>query len=229
MQPPSGTPETAMTRQMPPLPVGDANTSSLPPAPTLVSASGDACPNCGATVAADQRYCIECGERRGDPRLPFMDGRSAIEASSAPAQATPYGAYAYAPPIAPNRKWSSGLAMLATLGLLVLAMGVGVLIGNDGGSSNATAQQPVIIGGAGATAATGASDATAASKDSSSKTAAASSSDGDGNTSSGVDAEALAKKNGVKLAPPTVDLGEKCSKGSVGCSDGGEFTGDYFK
>ena len=24
-------------------------------------------------MAADQRYCLECGQRRGDPRLPFMD------------------------------------------------------------------------------------------------------------------------------------------------------------
>ena len=45
----------------------------------------------------------------------------------------------------------------------------------------------------------------------------------------GVDASALAKKNGVKLAPKDVDLGEKCDKGSVGCDDNGTFSGDYFK
>lgn len=102
-------------------------------------------------------------------------------------------------------------------------MGVGVMIGNEGdGSKNALAQQPVVIGGsmAGATAPTGATGTTASDT---SKAAAASVPE----DQAGVNADDVAKKNGVKLAPKDVELGDKCEKGSVGCEDG-EFTGDYF-
>jgi hypothetical protein len=203
---------------MPPVEV--AETSPLPPAPTLISASGDACPSCGALVAADQRYCIECGERRGQPRLPFMDGRTAAEPAAEVVPA--YQQMAYMPPAGPPKsKWNSGIALLSTIALLLLAMGVGVLIGNKGDSGQALAQQPVVIGGA-ATAATGASSATGAESAAASKDAATT-------DKAGVDADAVAKKNGVKLAPKDVDLGGKCEKGSVGCSDSGEFDGEYFK
>ena len=42
------------------------------------------CPSCGA-LAADQRYCLECGHRRGDPRLPFMDAVVFMDAMRRPA------------------------------------------------------------------------------------------------------------------------------------------------
>jgi hypothetical protein len=173
-------------------------------------------------MAADQRYCTDCGERRGDPRLPFMDGRTAAEPPAPIATATAYPVAGYAAPPPAKSKWSSGMALLATIATLLLAMGVGVLIGNKGDNSNAASQQPIIVGGTGATAASGATDAAAASKDS--KGADAST-----ETKAGVDADAVAKKNGVKLAPKDVDLGGKCPKGSVGCNSQGEFTGDYFK
>jgi hypothetical protein len=188
----------------------------------LTIGSGDACPSCGANVAPDQRYCVECGERRGEPRLPFMDGRTAVEpATEVVTPAYPMASYASVPP-QKKSKWSSGMGLLATIGLLLLAMGVGVMIGNNGDDGKALAQQPVVIGGA-ATAATGASGATG------DASATASKSSGSEETKAGVDANAVAKKNGVKLAPKDVDLGGKCAKGSVGCDDSGKFTGDYFK
>ena len=33
--------------------------------------NGEPCANCGSPLAADQRYCLECGTRRGGPRIPF--------------------------------------------------------------------------------------------------------------------------------------------------------------
>ncbi|MBJ7457983.1 MAG: hypothetical protein JHD02_02215 [Thermoleophilaceae bacterium] len=222
MQPTTGTQDTAATRQMPP--VAAAGASSPPPAPMVVGSNGDTCPKCNSMVAADQRYCIECGERRGEPRLPFMDGRTAAQPNVEVLPAPLYPAAGYLPPQAPPKtKLSSGLALLATIATLLLAMGVGVLIGNKGDSSGAAAQQPIILG-SGASAATGASGATAAAAGAGAA-AAASTTD----AKDGVDASALAKKNGVKLAPPDVDLGEKCEKGSVGCDDSGKFSGDYFK
>lgn len=220
MQPPTGTHDTDVTRQMPPVAISDS--SPLPSAPAVVGSQGDNCPKCGALVAADQRYCIECGERRGEPRLPFMDGRTAAQPQTEVVNAVAYPAAGYMmPPPQHKTRLSSGLALLATIATLLLAMGVGVLIGNKGDSNNAAAQAPIIVGG-GATAAAGATGATASSKDSAATAAA-----DDGKA--GVDASALAKKNGVKLAPPDVDLGGECEKGSVGCGDDGKFTGDYFK
>lgn len=224
MNPPTGTKDAAVTREMPPVAARDS--APLPPAPMIVGPVGEACTKCGAPVAADQRYCIECGERQGDPRLPFMDGRTAANPSVEVVQAPAFPAVPY-PPAQPKGKWSSGIALLSTVAVLLLAMGVGVLIG-DAGGEKASSQQPMIVGGVGATTAAGATGATAAT-DNKAAEASAAAADGDGTTEAGVDAEALAKKNGVKLAPKDVDLGEKCEKGSVGCSDEGTFDGDYFK
>ncbi len=32
---------------------------------------GEPCPTCGNPMAADQRYCLNCGVRRGDSRVDF--------------------------------------------------------------------------------------------------------------------------------------------------------------
>src|ERR1700746_3812420 len=34
-----------------------------------VAGTSDHCANCGAPLASDQRYCVNCGERRGKPRF----------------------------------------------------------------------------------------------------------------------------------------------------------------
>ena len=47
------------------------------------------CPSCGAQMAADQRYCLECGLRRGDPRLPFMDAVVFMDAIKRPGRGRP--------------------------------------------------------------------------------------------------------------------------------------------
>lgn len=175
-------------------------------------------------MAADQRYCVECGDRRGEPRLPFMDGRTAMPAAQAPAAIplAPPG-YGGTPPLPTDRR-SAGMALVGTIALLLLAMGVGVMIGNeDDGSANVAAQQPVIIGGAtaGATAATAETGAETAESTKDAKAAS------ETEVKAGVNADQVAEKNGVKLAPKDVGVGDKCKAGSVGCEDG-EFTGEYF-
>ncbi|MBJ7347126.1 MAG: TraR/DksA C4-type zinc finger protein [Thermoleophilaceae bacterium] len=215
-------PSTEATREMPPISLPDS--SPLSSAPLIFGAPGVSCPSCNSMVAPDQRYCVDCGERIGDPRLPVMDGRSAVQPVQQPALT--YPPLAYGPPLAPPKsKWASGIVLLSTIGVLLLAMGVGVMIGDRGDARSAVAQQPVIIGAAGATAPTAGATAATAGTDKS----ASASTDADAETKSGVDANALAKKNGVKLAPSDVDLGEACPKGSVGCDAQGKFTGDYFK
>jgi F0F1-type ATP synthase membrane subunit c/vacuolar-type H+-ATPase subunit K len=95
-------------------------------APTL-GAQGEPCASCGAPLAADQRYCLECGTRREQARLPFRD----ILTAQAPPGAAPTGT--------PEQPARSGLAFLAGLLCLLAALGVGVLIGRSGDDAPTTA------------------------------------------------------------------------------------------
>jgi hypothetical protein len=103
-------------------------------APTL-GAQGEPCATCGAPLAADQRYCLECGTRRAQARLAFRD----ILAGQGP----PPGA---APPSAPAPSdpppARAGLAFLAGLLCLLVALGVGVLIGRSGDDTPTAATTP---------------------------------------------------------------------------------------
>ena len=104
------------------------------PTESLVAGTvGDRCVNCGASLAADQRYCVNCGERRGAPRFTLPVTAAAAE-SSEPLQL-----------VEPKRGWrrrpkpSSGATLVAGVGTLLLALGVGVLIGH-GASGTKTVQ-----------------------------------------------------------------------------------------
>jgi len=92
-------------------------------------------------MAPDQRYCLECGERRtpmssvllgGPPQRP---GAGPSAAAVAPASAP-----------APVDGWQRGstLTVIAGVGVLLLAMGVGVLIGRSGATKPGAAPQQVI-------------------------------------------------------------------------------------
>jgi hypothetical protein len=128
-----------------------ASTSPSRPAP------GGQCPSCGAPLHADQRYCLECGERTV-PMSGFLRGVSDRAASgSASVPPTPPAPPGFSPPPAAGGS-SSMLTVIAGVGVLMLAMGVGVLIGRAGGArqSAAPAAQVITVGagsGAGTTAA----------------------------------------------------------------------------
>jgi hypothetical protein len=114
-------------------------------APTL-GAQGEPCASCGAPLAGDQRYCLECGARRAQARVAFRDILAAGGAPPTP----PAGPPASAPEGSSAR---SGPAFLAGLLCLLAALGVGVLIGNSGGDTPAAAPLPaqvITVGGAAA-------------------------------------------------------------------------------
>lgn len=185
----------------------DPTTSAGDDQPTLALPTGEQCTACGAPLARDQRYCVACGERRGKPRLPFMDGRSR-QATPAPPSAAP------APSGHARRAGgSAGATLVAGVATLVLAMGVGVLIGRSGGNGGggggraaAPAVQVVTVAGGGGAAADTSTTSTGSSTGSKGK----------------AKVRTLPRS---KLPPPTVTLGQR---GSGPGFRRGRFTGDFF-
>jgi len=118
---------------------------------------GEPCAGCGSPLAADQRYCLECGLRRGGARV---DYRQRMTASAASGSESPSPDPAQTPPQAPAAekpaKTERDFAPLAAVGgiaVLGLMLLVGVLIGRGDGDS-APAAAPVVVP-AGAAAAAG--------------------------------------------------------------------------
>lgn len=94
--------------------------------------SASTCPNCGASVVADQRYCLTCGQPCSPVRLAFLDVLQAESELRAPVSIapTPVG---YLPPLQQDvaigwlRRYSGLLALLSVL----LTTGlIGLLIGH---------------------------------------------------------------------------------------------------
>ncbi len=198
---------------------------------SLVAASGEQCPSCGNPVAPDQRYCLNCGQRCGEPRLPFMNAVTFMEAMKRPA------ASSVAPPKKPKRRLSPNAALIAGVGTLLLAMGVGVLIGRSGHDSGAgsAATTPQVIkvegGGGGAateTAGTGVGSTGQPSAGDSSKPGKKAAKKAQARADAGKGAEEVLKPAGnVNLPKATVQPGDKCQDSEAGCK-GGEFTGEFF-
>jgi hypothetical protein len=107
-----------------------------------------ACSACGAPLAADQRYCLECGQR-ATPMSSFLRGEQAPGAEPAPPPAQPPGTVlAGAAPAGEAPRANAALTVIAGVGVLLLAMGIGVLIGRSGGSGKPAPTQVVTVAGA---------------------------------------------------------------------------------
>jgi hypothetical protein len=135
-------------------------TEGAPTTELVTSVAGDRCSNCQTPLAPDQRYCVNCGERRGGARF----SKEMLSAPAAPAAAA-----AAAPPRRQHPRFSSATTLVAGVLTLLVAMGVGVLIGHY--SNNSTPQraadQVITVGGgtgtgAASTGATGAATAATA-------------------------------------------------------------------
>jgi hypothetical protein len=204
----------------------DSMTMTLEELPSpLASTNSDRCPNCSAPMASDQRYCIQCGERRAGGGL-----REALPRTQSAA-----------PPAPPKQRRtffaSPNASLIAGVATLLLAMGVGVLIGRAGHNTQPARNAPAQIitvptassaagasnsGAAGAAATTAAATRVVkhhAAKAHRKATAA--------KAARKTDLQKTAAKSGVKLPPPVVKVGQTCAKGTAGCQ-GGQFTGNYF-
>jgi hypothetical protein len=175
--------------------------------PSLATVPGDQCTSCGAPLAPDQRYCVQCGQRRGQSQLPVA------QPAAAPALARE--------PRGP--RLSHNAALIAGVGTLLLAMGVGVLIGRSGekSPSNASAAPQVITVGGGGTANTAAAAGAKAGKAAKAKST--------GKKASAAQAQKAADKiKGTSLKLPKKSV---VTVGSPGTGPGyqhGKFTGNFF-
>jgi hypothetical protein len=190
----------------------DAGTAEL-----LTAAVGDRCTNCQAPFASDQHYCVNCGERRGKPRFVLPTATATTPAPASPAALAP----------SPRRpRASAGLTLIAGIGTLLLAMGVGVLIGRDSTTSTQRASTPpvqvVSVNGGGGTAAPTQSATGSAPKAKQGRVI---------HISKKVSAAASAAASKVlgasakNLPPPTVTVGQP---GHGPGYQNGHFTGNFF-
>jgi hypothetical protein len=172
----------------------------------LVSPIREQCSACGSAMAADQRYCVECGHRRGPPRVPQLDAIAQRAAETAPSRRPHRGP-----------RVSANTTLLAGIGTLLLALGVGVLIGRSGNGSSAKAPPAQVVTVAGGGTAGTASTTPTASQPATTKAAHGS------EAASKAAAKAAVRKAAAKLQVVTV--------GSPGKGRGyqhGHFTGNFF-
>jgi hypothetical protein len=92
---------------------------------------GDLCAQCGSALATDQRYCLNCGWRRGEPRVDYESRMASTgQLTASPTQAQAPAAFQQSPIFA--------VGTIALLGIMLL---LGVLIGkdSDGGTQTVAA------------------------------------------------------------------------------------------
>lgn len=100
------------------------------------------CRNCGATLAEDQRYCLNCGQRQGEPRVDFQRHLDFKETETVAKRPAP------PPEPVPAEKRQRDYAPLAAAGgiaVLGVMLLIGVLIGRGTGNRSETAVAPQVI------------------------------------------------------------------------------------
>jgi SPOR domain len=96
---------------------------------------GETCAQCGAPLASDQRYCLNCGYRRAETRLPFLgihrDQTAATRTEVVPTR---------------RRELSALWLVVASAAAFALVLGLGILIGSLGdGGKQVVASRPQVI------------------------------------------------------------------------------------
>lgn len=125
-------------------------TSPTQPAPQQPAAvgprHGEPCESCDAPLAADQRYCLNCGHRRGSPRVDYRHYMATAGGDTAPPGEPPAQTVG-ATPAEPERKERdyaplAAVGGIAVLGLMLL---VGVLIGKGNDNSGSSAPSKLVL------------------------------------------------------------------------------------
>jgi hypothetical protein len=122
------------------------STESIASTPQITAASAT-CASCGSPLAEDQRYCLQCGERTAPPSSVLLGGPpSPAAAVQSSASLVPPG---YLPPGVPGaqgggERRGNAVTIISGVGVLLLAMGVGVLIGRSSAAKSNAPVSPVI-------------------------------------------------------------------------------------
>jgi hypothetical protein len=144
-----------------------------------VGNEGETCSQCGSALATDQRYCLNCGARRGESRV---DYETQVMRVGQPATAGPPVGAARAA----SAQWSPVMAIgaIALLGIFLL---LGVLIGKNDNNTTQTvaAQAPATTTTTAATPTTDTTAAAPAKSKGGNKAAAAATAPGAGNVVQG--------------------------------------------
>jgi hypothetical protein len=121
------------------------------PATQVLAREGEPCRECGAPLALDQRYCLNCGRRRGEPRIDFQGylpatGPAGANDSAPTEQLQPATPTDPATGKGAQRDYTPLAAVggIAVLGIMLL---IGVLIGKGEGGGAAATPPPVIVQG----------------------------------------------------------------------------------
>jgi hypothetical protein len=148
------------------------------PIQTPPESDGAKCPSCGAQIAADQRYCLVCGQPCSPVRLPFLDVLQAESELRRPVAYAPPAA-GYLPPLPADegpvgwlRHYSGLFGLIAVLLMCGL---IGLLVGHWLAPSKASPPSIVKIEGTLPAAATSAPTTTATTSTPASQTKAATS------------------------------------------------------
>jgi hypothetical protein len=178
--------------------------------PVLGARHSQGCGACGAAMAADQRYCVECGERRGAPRVSLLEG-AAQRARESPPQPAP----------SPQRRIAPvNSTMIAIIGTLLLALGIGVLIGRSGNTSvKSPPAQVVTISGGPATGTATTTPATGT---------ATTPASGSSSTTAKTKSKAAAKSTSTKSTTPAPKAVKVGTPGHGRGYQNGHFTGNFF-
>ncbi|HEY8082279.1 MAG TPA: hypothetical protein VIE64_01815 [Solirubrobacterales bacterium] len=178
--------------------------STATPQMQALGEAREPCAGCGTPLAADQRYCLNCGQRRAGPRVDFRRYLLPSAGEGAPPE-SPQAPPATVPPSEPpepGRDYAPLAAVggIAVLGLMLL---VGVLIGK-GSDSTAPAPAPILKVNEGAAPST-ASTESGGSKTASTKSSGSSNKPKESGTSAksvagGLTGEAASKSKGTVQA-----------------------------
>jgi len=109
-----------------------------------VGDQGERCLNCNASLAPDQRYCLNCGERRAEARVPFMEILGSTNGSGAVREEHDV---VRGPAAGVGQAVPTPVAIGIGVGVVILLLGFGTVLGSLIGGSN---RQPVVVGQAGA-------------------------------------------------------------------------------
>jgi hypothetical protein len=178
--------------------------------PSVTTAIREQCSACGAAMASDQRYCVECGQRRGPARVPMMDGvaqRPREDPSMLRTRRRP--------------RMSVDSTLIAGIGTLLLALGIGVLIGRSGnGSTKSPRVEVVTVAGGG-----GASSGAAAAPTTTTPTSSSGATPTKSGASHGASRTTSQSKKTAAAPPKTVTVG---TPGHGPGYQNGHFTGNFF-